>query len=63
MDARDFRAEFPVLERVAYLNTGTDGPVPRRGYEAAEAQMRHELTEGRYPRRENTYYILSRDFF
>ena len=47
MDANDFRAEFPVLERVAYLNTGTDGPVPRRGFEAAEAQHRRELEEGR----------------
>ena len=47
MDASDFRAEFPVLERVAYLNTGTDGPVPRRAYEAAEKQLRHELEEGR----------------
>src|SRR3954451_7768178 len=50
MDASDFRAEFPVLERVVYLNTGTDGPVPRRGYEAAEAQLRRELTEGRLGR-------------
>jgi L-cysteine/cystine lyase len=36
-----------VLERVAYLNTGTDGPVPRRGAEAAAARIRHELEEGR----------------
>jgi selenocysteine lyase/cysteine desulfurase len=47
VDANDFRAEFPVLERVAYLNTGTDGPVPRRAYEAAEKQLRHELEQGR----------------
>jgi L-cysteine/cystine lyase len=50
VDANDFRAEFPVLERVAYLNTGTDGPVPRRGYEAAAAQLRRELEEGRLGR-------------
>jgi selenocysteine lyase/cysteine desulfurase len=50
MDASDFRAEFPVLERVVYLNTGTDGPVPRRGYEAAAAQLRHELEAGRLGR-------------
>ncbi|MEA2421363.1 MAG: L-cysteine/cystine lyase [Thermoleophilaceae bacterium] len=50
MDPGDFRAEFPVLERVAYLNTGTDGPVPRRGFEAASAQLRHELEEGRVGR-------------
>jgi L-cysteine/cystine lyase len=47
VDASDFRAEFPVLERVAYLNSGTDGPVPTRGVEAAAAQMRRELEEGR----------------
>ena len=23
------RDEFPVLERIAYLNAGTDGPIPR----------------------------------
>jgi selenocysteine lyase/cysteine desulfurase len=50
VDARDFRAEFPVLDRVAYLNTGTDGPVPRRGYEAAATQLRHELEQGRLGR-------------
>jgi L-cysteine/cystine lyase len=50
MDANDFRAEFPVLERVAYLNTGTDGPVPRRGYEAAAARLREELEQGRLGR-------------
>jgi L-cysteine/cystine lyase len=47
VDARDFRAEFPVTERVAYLNSGTDGPVPRRGYEAAVAWLRREAEEGR----------------
>jgi L-cysteine/cystine lyase len=47
VDASDFRAEFPVLDRVAYLNTGTDGPVPRRGFQAASEQLRYELEEGR----------------
>jgi len=47
VQASDFRAEFPVLERVAYLNSGTDGPVPRRGVDAAAAQMRLELEDGR----------------
>ena len=50
MNADDFRAEFPVLERVAYLNTGTDGPVPRRGYEAARDQLAYELEQGRVGR-------------
>jgi L-cysteine/cystine lyase len=47
VDARDFRAEFPVTERVAYLNSGTDGPVPRSGYEAAAEWLRHEVEDGR----------------
>ena len=32
----ELRAQFPVLERVAYLNAGTNGPVPRGALEAAE---------------------------
>ena len=47
MDPAALRAEFPVLEHAAYLNTGTDGPVPRRGYEAAVARLREELEGGR----------------
>lgn len=42
LPARDeaaLRAEFPVLERVAYLNAGADGPVPRRALEAAAARV------------------------
>jgi selenocysteine lyase/cysteine desulfurase len=50
VDVGDFRAQFPVLERVAYLNTGTDGPMPTRGFEAAQAQLRYELEEGRVGR-------------
>jgi len=29
MDAAALRAQFPVLERIAYLNSGTDGPLLR----------------------------------
>ena len=47
MEAEAVRAEFPVLERVAYLNAGTDGPVPRRGFDAAVARLREELEGGR----------------
>lgn len=39
-----------MLERVVYLNTGTDGPVPTRGVRAAEAQLRYELEDGRVGR-------------
>jgi selenocysteine lyase/cysteine desulfurase len=41
------RAEFPVLGRLAYLNAGTDGPLPARSAEAARARYEHELHEGR----------------
>ena len=47
MDAAALRAEFPVLERLAYLNSGTQGPVPRRGAEAATAEVERECAEGR----------------
>jgi len=43
----DLRAQFPVLERIEYLNAGTTGPVPRRGYEAALGSLRRQLDEGR----------------
>jgi L-cysteine/cystine lyase len=45
--AADFRSEFPVLERIAFLNAGSDGPVPRRAAEAANAQIERELIDGR----------------
>ncbi len=50
MDPSQFRAEFPVLDRFAYLNAGTDGPVPRRAAEVAEERIGHELTQGRVGR-------------
>jgi selenocysteine lyase/cysteine desulfurase len=43
----DLRAQFPVLERLAYLNAGTDGPVPRAAPEAAGRELAGELEEGR----------------
>ena len=43
----DLRSEFPVLERLAYLNAGTNGPVPWRAIEAAEASLRRQLQVGR----------------
>jgi len=43
----DLRAEFPVLERVAYLNAGTNGPVPRRAVEAASAALAEQAEGGR----------------
>jgi selenocysteine lyase/cysteine desulfurase len=43
----ELRAQFPVLERVAYLNAGTNGPVPRGALEAAEASLREQVEQGR----------------
>jgi selenocysteine lyase/cysteine desulfurase len=46
-DAAAFRAEYPVLERLSYLNAGTEGPVPRRAAEAACARIELESAGGR----------------
>jgi len=43
----DLRAEFPVFQQLAYLNAGSNGPVPRRAIEAAERSMRHQASAGR----------------
>src|SRR3954447_21957761 len=48
MDPAAFRTEFPVLERFAYLNAGTDGPVPTAAVEAAREALEDELTGGRF---------------
>jgi L-cysteine/cystine lyase len=41
------RAEFPVLERFAYLNAGTNGPLPRRAVEAMMEELQRDLRDGR----------------
>jgi selenocysteine lyase/cysteine desulfurase len=43
----DLRGEFPVLERLAYLNAGTDGPIPAAAVRAAHEELDAELTDGR----------------
>jgi selenocysteine lyase/cysteine desulfurase len=43
----DLRAQFPVLERIAYLNAGTDGPLPRAATDAARAELDAQASEGR----------------
>jgi selenocysteine lyase/cysteine desulfurase len=43
----DLRAAFPVLDRFAYLNAGTDGPVPLPAIDAANARLSEELRLGR----------------
>ncbi|MEA2494641.1 MAG: L-cysteine/cystine lyase [Thermoleophilaceae bacterium] len=41
------RAEFPVLDEIAYLNAGTDGPVPQRAATAAAASIAAQADGGR----------------
>jgi L-cysteine/cystine lyase len=41
------RAQFPVLERYAYLNAGTTGPLARATVAALEAQAERDLHDGR----------------
>jgi L-cysteine/cystine lyase len=41
------RAQFPVLERVAYLNAGSIGPLPRAVVGAMQARLERDLVEGR----------------
>lgn len=43
----EVRAAFPVLQRVAYLNAGTNGPLARGTVEAMVAQALVDLAEGR----------------
>jgi L-cysteine/cystine lyase len=42
------RAEFPVLERLAFMNAGSDGPVPARAVEAARDEVERQARDGRY---------------
>jgi L-cysteine/cystine lyase len=46
-DPQQFRSQFPVLERLAYLNAGTEGPLSKRAAEAAKARIDLEVTGGR----------------
>jgi L-cysteine/cystine lyase len=41
------RAEFPVLERTAYLNAGSCGPLARGTVSAIEAELEQDLERGR----------------
>jgi L-cysteine/cystine lyase len=46
-DPAQFRAQFPVFERTAYLNAGTEGPLPRQAGDAVNERIELELTRGR----------------
>src|SRR5262245_22824653 len=41
------REELPAVQRFAYLNVGTNGPLPRRSHAALVEQARMELEAGR----------------
>ena len=47
MDAQALRARFGSLERIAYLNAGTNGPVAGSAVKAAERELRAQHDEGR----------------
>ena len=42
-----FRAQFPVLERLHYLNAGTEGPLSRRAADAVRERIELETSAGR----------------
>jgi L-cysteine/cystine lyase len=47
VDLSGLRAEFPVLSELAYLNAGTDGPLPSPAVSAGIAELERELLGGR----------------
>jgi selenocysteine lyase/cysteine desulfurase len=48
MDIIRLRDEFAVLRRFAYLNAGTDGPVPSGALIAARAELERQASDGRF---------------
>jgi L-cysteine/cystine lyase len=47
MTFEEARAQFPVLERHAYLNAGSSGPLPQAAVDAIRARLERDLAEGR----------------
>jgi L-cysteine/cystine lyase len=47
VDRFGLRAEFPVLRTRAYLNAGTDGPLPACAVQAAAQELEREAADGR----------------
>ncbi len=45
--APSLREEFPVLSGLAYLNAGTDGPLPAAAVRAAAGELQREVEHGR----------------
>ena len=48
MTFEEARAAFPVLERLAYLNAGTTGPLATATVDALEAELQADLERGRF---------------
>lgn len=48
MTPEEARGLFPVLERLAYLNTGTFGPIAQPTADAVREQLDTELAQGRF---------------
>ncbi|MBV8999081.1 MAG: aminotransferase class V-fold PLP-dependent enzyme [Solirubrobacterales bacterium] len=46
-DPATFRAQFPVLGRLSYLNAGTEGPLPRAAAEVVHLRIDRETEGGR----------------
>ena len=46
-DPTTFRAQFPVLDRLSYLNAGTEGPIPRAAADAVRRRIDSEAEDGR----------------
>ncbi len=47
VDVLGLRAEFPVLQSRAYLNAGTDGPLPAVAVQASADELQREAADGR----------------
>src|SRR5262245_17129660 len=47
MTPDEARAQFPVLERHAYLNAGSSGPLPQAAVDAVRTRLERDLTQGR----------------
>ena len=47
MTFEEARAQFQVLERLAYLNAGTFGPIARTTHEAISTELERDYRDGR----------------
>ena len=46
-DPATFRAQYPVFEQVAYMNAGTEGPIPAKAAEAVRQRIDRDTAQGR----------------